>query len=163
MGITSSTRRSSSCTATNSIFRDRKVRVLCLLSLDLPISLSRTAFQCLHVWKEPQEKTNLFDPTPPPQRGPGHIKHKVGDCPDVFGRSDYPQNMGQYIVTSKCLGSGAFATVHLAIDPSNHRQVACKTICARRKKDKRQVLLEVEMLKRVRHVSLLALDHRLFP
>ena len=121
------------------------------------------AFQCLHVWKEPQEKTNLFDPTPPPQRGPGQIKHKVGDCPDVFGRSDYPQNMGQYIVTSKCLGSGAFATVHLAIDPSNHRQVACKTICARRKKDKRQVLLEVEMLKRVRHVSLLALDHRLFP
>ncbi|KAL1713283.1 kinase-like domain-containing protein [Schizophyllum commune] len=99
---------------------------------ELNIPGSQT-FQCLHVWKEPQEKTNLFDPTPPPQRGPGQIKHK---------------NMGQYIVTSKCLGSGAFATVHLAIDPSDHRQVACKTICARRKKDKRQVLLEVEMLKR---------------
>ncbi|KAL1708389.1 kinase-like domain-containing protein [Schizophyllum commune] len=99
---------------------------------ELNIPGSQT-FQCLHVWKEPQEKTNLFDPTPPPQRGPGQIKHK---------------NMGQYIVTSKCLGSGAFATVHLAVDPSNHRQVACKTICARRKKDKRQVLLEVEMLKR---------------
>ncbi|KAL1737547.1 kinase-like domain-containing protein [Schizophyllum commune] len=105
---------------------------------ELNIPGSQT-FQCLHVWKEPQEKTNLFDPTPPPQRGPGQIKHK---------------NMGQYIVTSKCLGSGAFATVHLAIDPSNHRQVACKTICARRKKDKRQVLLEVEMLKRVRHPNI---------
>ncbi|KAL1738660.1 kinase-like domain-containing protein, partial [Schizophyllum fasciatum] len=105
---------------------------------ELNIPGSQT-FQCVHVWKEPQEKTNLFDPTPPPQRGLAEVKHK---------------NMAQYIVTSKCLGSGAFATVHLAIDPANHRQVACKTICARRKKDKKQVLLEVEMLKRVRHPNI---------
>ncbi|TRM65951.1 kinase-like domain-containing protein [Schizophyllum amplum] len=116
----------------------KRTSVILMDGDELSIPGSQT-FKCLHVWKEPHEKTTLFDPTQPSQRDSNKVKLKT---------------MNQYVVTSKSLGSGAFATVHLAIDPSNHRQVACKTICARRKKDKQQVLSEVEMLKRLRHPNI---------
>lgn len=90
-------------------------------------------FECLHVQKQPERKANIFDPTPP--RIPS-LKTK---------------RIGRYLVTSHCLGTGSFATVHLAIDTIAYRQVACKTI-KRKSHDKiEKVMKEVDIL--------IALDH----
>lgn len=62
------------------------------------------------------------------------------------------QRIGGYIVTSQCLGSGSFATVHLALDPSNHRQVACKSIRTKKDYEIQQVMKEVRILMTIRHV-----------
>ncbi|KAF7981182.1 hypothetical protein HWV62_34971 [Athelia sp. TMB] len=70
-------------------------------------------FKCVHVKKS--EKLHLFDPTPSSQ-------------------APYKQrDIGKYTVLSHCLGSGTFATVHLAIDTTEHRQVACKVLKPRNK------------------------------
>ncbi|KAJ3895492.1 kinase-like protein [Lentinula edodes] len=74
-------------------------------SIRIPDSLT---FTCTHVWKDPVEKISVFDPTPPPQPARKHIGH--------------------YVVTSQCLGSGSFATVHLALSMDRRCQVACKSI-----------------------------------
>ncbi|KAG6862193.1 hypothetical protein C0995_004275 [Termitomyces sp. Mi166 len=87
--------------------------------LRLPNSLE---FTCIHLWKESRSKMTIFDPTPPT-----HPAHK---------------RIGDYIVTSQCLGSGSFATVHLALDPAKRRQVACKSIRTKREHDVGQVMKE---------------------
>ena len=61
------------------------------------------------------------------------------------------QRIGDYIVTSQCLGTGSFATVHLAIDPIRHRQVACKSIRTKRDHEVAQVMKEVRLLMTFKH------------
>lgn len=56
-------------------------------------------------------------------------------------------------MTSQCLGTGSFATVHLALDPAKHRQVACKTIRTKRDHEVGQVMKEVRILMTLKHVS----------
>jgi len=56
-------------------------------------------------------------------------------------------------VTSQCLGTGSFATVHLALDPAKHRQVACKSIRTKRDHEVGQVMKEVRILMTLKHVS----------
>jgi serine/threonine protein kinase len=56
-------------------------------------------------------------------------------------------------VTSQCLGTGSFATVHLALDPKKHRQVACKSIRTRKDSEVEQVMKEVKILMKLKHVS----------
>ncbi|KAF8917624.1 kinase-like domain-containing protein [Mucidula mucida] len=98
-------------------------------SLRLPDSIT---FTVIHLWKEPREKATAFEPTPP-QRA----THK---------------QIGRYlVVTSHCLGSGTFATVHLALDTDNRRQIACKTI---RTKDHKNVEKEVQILKKLNHPNI---------
>ena len=63
------------------------------------------------------------------------------------------QYIGNYVVTSQCLGSGSFATVNLAIDPARYRQVACKSIRTKRDYDVDQVMKEVRILMTLKHVS----------
>ncbi|KAI0963960.1 hypothetical protein AcW1_000896 [Taiwanofungus camphoratus] len=93
-------------------------------------------FECVHVQKLPSQKANIFDPTPP--REPS-LKTK---------------RIGRYLVTSHCLGSGTFATVHLAMDASAHRQVACKTI-KRKSNDKiDKVMKEVNILIALNHPNI---------
>ncbi|TFK36884.1 kinase-like domain-containing protein [Crucibulum laeve] len=99
--------------------------------LTLPNSL---AFTCIHIWSESKEKLTIFDPTPPIR--PTH------KC------------IGGYVVTSQCLGSGSFATVHLALDPSRHRQVACKSIRAKREQEVGQVMKEVQILMSLKHPNI---------
>ncbi|KAJ3910119.1 kinase-like protein [Lentinula edodes] len=77
-------------------------------SIRIPDSLT---FTCTHVWKDPVEKISVFDPTPPPQPARKLLQH-----------------IGHYVVTSQCLGSGSFATVHLALSMDRRCQVACKSI-----------------------------------
>lgn len=63
------------------------------------------------------------------------------------------KRIGGYIVTSQCLGTGSFATVHLALDPIKHRQVACKSIRTKKDNEVEQVMKEVRILMTLRHVS----------
>lgn len=56
-------------------------------------------------------------------------------------------------MTSQCLGTGSFATVHLALDPKKHRQVACKSIRTRKDSEVEQVMKEVKILMKLKHVS----------
>lgn len=80
------------------------------------------------------------------------------------------KSIGKYLVTSQKLGSGSFATVHLALDASRipisckkvyaanlvlgttRRQVACKTIRKKKGCDMRQVFKEISILNGLEHV-----------
>lgn len=57
------------------------------------------------------------------------------------------------MVTSHCLGSGSFATVHLAFDRVNYRQVACKTIKTKKEREVNKVYKEVGILAGLDHVG----------
>ncbi|RDB28880.1 Meiosis-specific serine/threonine-protein kinase MEK1 [Hypsizygus marmoreus] len=112
------------------------IRKTCIILMDgdvleLPNSL---AFTCVHIWKESRNKITIFDPTPPVQPSHKHI--------------------GGYIVTSQCLGTGSFATVHLALDPVKHRQVACKSIRTKKEYEVGQVMKEVRILMTIRHPNI---------
>ncbi|KAG8834342.1 Meiosis-specific serine/threonine-protein kinase mek1 [Serendipita sp. 399] len=52
--------------------------------------------------------------------------------------------------------SGAYSSVNLAIDHEAKRQVACKTIVRRTQADIEDVLKEVELLRKLRHVRILS-------
>ncbi|OBZ79927.1 putative serine/threonine-protein kinase fhkC [Grifola frondosa] len=93
-------------------------------------------FECVHLQQEPDQKVNIFDPTPP--REPS-LKTKCID---------------HYLVTSHCLGSGSFATVHLAMDTSAHKQAACK--CIKRKSNDKlaKVRKEVDILLALNHPNI---------
>ncbi|KAF7310758.1 Kinase-like protein [Mycena chlorophos] len=86
-------------------------------------------FTCVHVWKDRREKIELFDPTPPVEVSrPARTKVRLS----FVSRSALTivQEVAHFIISNQKLGSGSFATVHLAFDRSNHsyKQVACKTI-----------------------------------
>ncbi|PPQ62984.1 hypothetical protein CVT24_006090 [Panaeolus cyanescens] len=96
--------------------------------------LQLPAFECIHLWKDFGAKLTLFDPTPP--TNPTH------------------KRIGSYIVVSQCLGTGSFATVHLALDPAKHRQVACKSIRTKREHEISQVMKEVRILMTLKHPNI---------
>ncbi|KAI0715375.1 kinase-like protein [Earliella scabrosa] len=115
--------------------RIRKTSVL-LMDGDLLEIPSSQKFECIVLHKEPEQKVNIFDPTPPPQAS---LKTKRID---------------RYLVTSHCLGSGSFATVHLAMDTSAFRQVACK--CIKRKSSDKvdKIRKEVDILLNINHPNI---------
>ncbi|KAJ7783586.1 kinase-like protein [Mycena maculata] len=100
---------------------------------------SRT-FTCVHVWRDRADKIELFDPTPPQQ--PSHKAKTV--------------NIGKYLVTNQKLGSGSFATVHLALDTSHtaRHQVACKTIRTKKGCDVGQIFKEINILNGLKHPNI---------
>ncbi|KAJ7107610.1 kinase-like protein [Mycena crocata] len=106
-------------------------------SLEVPDSLT---FTCIHIWKDQLEKVDFFDPTPPLQPT-HHAKAK---------------NVGKYLVTNQKLGSGSFATVHLALDTSRttRRQVACKTIKKKKGCDMSQIFKEISILNGLKHPNI---------
>jgi meiosis-specific serine/threonine-protein kinase MEK1 len=107
------------------------------------------AFTCVEVKREQREKMTIFDPTPPPQ-----LAQKVRRLSESYYMilTGF-QRIGRYIVTSHCLGTGSFATVNLAFDPSKHRQVACKSIKTKRDHEIAQVMREVRILMTLKHVN----------
>ncbi|KAF7339801.1 Chromatin remodeling factor mit1 [Mycena venus] len=104
--------------------------------LQLPNSIT---FTCQHIWKDRVDKLELFDPTPPP-----------------LAQKARTMTIGKYLVTSQKLGSGSFATVHLALDTSRttRRQVACKTIRKKKGCDMRQVFKEISILNGLQHSNI---------
>ncbi|PBL01161.1 kinase-like protein [Armillaria gallica] len=117
------------------ILNEHRIRKTAVILMDgdmihIPDSLT---FTCIHLWKEPVEKVTVFDPTPPQQ--PTH------------------KQIGAYIVTSQCLGSGSFATVHLALDTAHQRQIACKSIRTKKEHEMSQVMKEIRILMALNHAS----------
>ncbi|KAF6766575.1 kinase-like domain-containing protein, partial [Ephemerocybe angulata] len=101
--------------------------------LKLPGSIE---FTCIHVMKGIAEKACLFDPTQQHTQAPAE------------------KRLGRYVVMSHCLGTGSFATVHLAFDPVNHKQIACKSIRTRREFEVSQVMKEVKILMTLKHPNI---------
>lgn len=62
--------------------------------------------------------------------------------------------MGDYTLTSHCLGSGSFATVHLAVDIVQHRQVACKVIKTRKRDEMKKICAEATILMSLDHPNI---------
>ncbi|KAI0756779.1 kinase-like protein [Daedaleopsis nitida] len=125
--------------STNGLFlnghRIRKTSVL-LMDGDVFEIPSSQKFECVMLHKEPEQKVNIFDPTPPRERS---LKTKRID---------------QYLVTSHCLGSGSFATVHLAMDTTAFKQAACK--CIKRKGSDKvdKIRKEVDILLNLSHPNI---------
>ncbi|KZV77680.1 kinase-like protein, partial [Peniophora sp. CONT] len=106
-----------------------------LMDGDLIQFPSGKVFECHHVKKNYQEKRTLFEPTPPAR-------------PES-------RSFGNYLVLSHTLGSGAFATVHLAVDTRQRRQVACKVIKTRENRNDLSALMkEVNILRRLQHPNI---------
>ncbi|KAI0249498.1 kinase-like domain-containing protein, partial [Lactifluus subvellereus] len=99
--------------------------------IELP---SSRRFKCMHLRSHFRERASIFDPTPPTQPA----QKRIGD----------------FIVTSHSLGSGSFATVHLAMDSQKHRQVACKIIKAKSGKEISSLMKEVDILTAVQHPNI---------
>lgn len=62
--------------------------------------------------------------------------------------------MGRYLITPHCLGTGSYATVHLAIDTSAHRQAACKIIRRKEGSDLKKDMKEATMLMALHHPNI---------
>ncbi|KAL0951444.1 hypothetical protein HGRIS_008133 [Hohenbuehelia grisea] len=103
-------------------------------AFDVQVIIAPLEFKCVHVYEEPRDKVHIFDPTPPLQPA--------------------QKSIGNYVVTSHCLGSGTFATVHLALDKKVHRQVACKSIKAKKESELNQVWKEVKILMALNHPNI---------
>lgn len=69
------------------------------------------------------------------------------------------QKIDRFLVMSHCLGSGSFAQVHLAMDTSAFKQVACKCI-KRKNSDKiEKIRKEVDILLNLTHVCRVSIGH----
>ncbi len=128
--------------------RSRKITYNVRLPNQLLIS-QLPEFKCTHLRVQCRERTSIFEPTPPTQPA-----QKV-EFPACYAEpTSYPRNqkIGDFIVTSHSLGSGSFATVHLAMDHRSCRQVACKIIKAKNGKEVSSLMKEVDILTAVQHV-----------
>ncbi|KAI6008344.1 kinase-like domain-containing protein [Pisolithus orientalis] len=98
-------------------------------TIKIPASLT---FQCVQKWRcLPDRRTTLLVPSP----------HSI-------------KNMGRYLITPHCLGTGSYATVHLAIDTSAHRQAACKIIRRKEGSDLKKDMKEATMLMALHHPNI---------
>jgi len=77
--------------------------------------------------------------------------HRETEPSSLLLNPEHPKPIGRYTVTSHCLGSGTFATVHLALDTEEHRQVACKMIRTRKEDDMSKVSKESRILMALNH------------
>ncbi|KAF7799302.1 hypothetical protein EIP86_010534 [Pleurotus ostreatoroseus] len=118
---------------------ESSIHKTCVLVMDGDvIQIGTRKFECKHSTKHPEQKLHVFDPTPPPDAG-FRTKH-----------------IDNYVLTTHCLGTGSFATVHLGMDvsQSTYKQVACKIM--KRKKDQRleKMMKEVRILTGLNHPSI---------
>ena len=76
------------------------------------------------------------------------MSHCLGRC---------VQDALRFQMTNQHYASGTFASVHLAMDSSAYKQVACKTIItkSKEKSDMQKVMKEVKILRGLDHVNLI--------
>ncbi|KAJ7225701.1 kinase-like protein [Mycena pura] len=124
------------------LLNDHRIKrsVVILMHGDVLQLPSAQTFTCHHIWKDRPYKIDLFDPTPPQQ----------------MTQKAKTMKIGKYLVTSQKLGSGSFATVHLALDTSHttRHQVACKTIRKKKGSDMSQVFKEITILNGLKHPNI---------
>ncbi len=115
-----------------------------------PLIPRLSEFKCIHLRAQCRERTSIFEPTPPTQPAQKVEFPTVTPCQTNCPRNH--QKIGDFIVTSHSLGSGSFATVHLAMDRRRCQQVACKIIKAKNGKEISNLMKEVDILTAVQHV-----------
>ncbi|KAL4069764.1 kinase-like domain-containing protein [Scleroderma yunnanense] len=117
------------------IINDHKIRKTSAVIMHgdtIKIPASQT-FQCVQKWRYlPNKHSSKFDNSQPQST----------------------KNVGRYLITSHCLGTGSYATVHLALDTSAHRQVACKIIRRKEGSDLKKELKEATLLMALHHPSI---------
>ncbi|KAF9229087.1 kinase-like protein [Gyrodon lividus] len=99
-------------------------------TIKIPASQS---FQCVQKWR------HLPDIRP---------SQTIPSQPQSF------KDLGRYLITSHCLGTGSYATVHLALDTSAHRQVACKIIRRKEGSDLKKEMKEATLLMTLHHPNI---------
>ncbi|KAI9461750.1 kinase-like protein [Boletus coccyginus] len=83
-----------------------------------------------------------------PRHLPATRSHDVLSQPHAF------KDLGRYRITSHCLGTGSYASVHLALDTSAHRQVACKIIRRKGGNDLKKEMKEATLLTSLHHPNI---------
>ncbi|KAG9314211.1 kinase-like protein [Chiua virens] len=72
----------------------------------------------------------------------------------VLSQHNAFKELGRYRITSHCLGTGSYASVHLALDTSAHRQVACKIIRRKGGNDLKKEMKEATLLTSLHHPNI---------
>lgn len=93
-------------------------------------------FQCILKWRHLHEK---------------HEKH--ASQPSQSQTQSY-KDLGRFLITSHCLGSGSYATVQLALDTTGHQQAACKIIRRKEGNDLRKEMKEATLLMNLHHPNI---------
>ncbi|KAH7930543.1 kinase-like protein [Leucogyrophana mollusca] len=126
----------------------RKVSAIVVHGDTIKIPASQT-FQCVLKWKQlPDRKEPVSS-----QKQPYKVLF-------FFVPSIHPpdfllfQDLGGYLITSHCLGSGSYATVQLALDTTAHRQVACKIIKRKEGSDMKKEMKEATLLMNLQHPNI---------
>ncbi|OAX44424.1 kinase-like protein [Rhizopogon vinicolor AM-OR11-026] len=94
------------------------------------------SFQCILKWKHLHERHENHVPQPSPSQAQSY------------------KDLGRFIITSHCLGSGSYATVQLALDVTGHQQAACKIIRRKEGSDLRKEMKEATLLMNLDHPNI---------
>lgn len=111
----------------------RKTSVIVMNGDTFRIPASQT-FQCILKWRYLHEK---------------YEKH--ASQPSQSQMQSY-KDLGRFLITSHCLGSGSYATVQLALDTTGHQQAACKIIRRKEGSDLKKEMKEATLLMNLHHV-----------
>ncbi|KAG2075102.1 kinase-like protein [Suillus decipiens] len=93
-------------------------------------------FQCILKWRHLHEN---------------HEKHS--SQPSQSQMQSY-KDLGRFLITSHCLGSGSYATVQLALDTTGHQQAACKIIRRKEGSDLKKEMKEATLLMNLHHPNI---------
>ncbi|EGO23205.1 hypothetical protein SERLADRAFT_472066, partial [Serpula lacrymans var. lacrymans S7.9] len=118
------------------ILNGHKIRKTSAIIMDgdiIKIPASQT-FQCFLKWKK--------------------LISKKPDSDTASSQPEARKSIGNYLITSHCLGSGSYATVQLALDTSAHRQAACKIIKRKEGVDLRKEMKEATLLMNLHHPNI---------
>ncbi|KAG2154650.1 kinase-like protein [Suillus clintonianus] len=110
----------------------RKASVIVMNGDTFRIPASQT-FQCILKWK--------------------HLHEKYASQPSQSQTQSY-KDLGRFLITSHCLGSGSYATVQLALDTTGHQQAACKIIRRKEGNDQRKEMKEATLLMNLHHPNI---------
>ncbi|KAG2755475.1 kinase-like protein [Suillus brevipes Sb2] len=113
----------------------RKTSVIIMNGDTFRIPASQT-FQCILKWRHLHEK---------------HEKHT--SQPSQSQTQSY-KDLGRFLITSHCLGSGSYATVQLALDTTGHQQAACKIIRRKEGSDFKKEMKEATLLMNLHHPNI---------
>ncbi|KAG1828351.1 kinase-like protein [Suillus variegatus] len=110
----------------------RKTSVIVMNGDTFRIPASQT-FQCILKWR--------------------HLHEKHASQPSQSQTQSY-KDLGRFLITSHCLGSGSYATVQLALDTTGHQQAACKIIRRKEGSDLRKEMKEATLLMNLHHPNI---------
>ncbi|KAG1760383.1 kinase-like protein [Suillus occidentalis] len=113
----------------------RKTSVIVMNGDTFRIPASQT-FQCILKWRHL------------------HDKHEKHTSQSSQSQTQSYKDLGRFLITSHCLGSGSYATVQLALDTTGHQQAACKIIRRKEGSDFKKEMKEATLLMNLHHPNI---------